>query len=116
MPNRPEIVSPIVVVGAAEDVKIDTKKVDRGRHSVTVRFSGSIAPATDGARVDIQKFRNGTWTTIAHTRSRAASGDKSSYKLRVKLYRSGQFRAVASPTRPELVAGASAPVDIKVRR
>jgi hypothetical protein len=116
MPNRPEVVSPIVFVGAAEDVKIDTKKVDRGRHSVTVRFSGSIEPATDGARVDIQKNRNGTWTTIAHTRSKAASGDRSTYKLRVKLFRSGQFRAVASPTRPELVAGASAPVSIKVRR
>jgi hypothetical protein len=116
MPNRPEIVSPIVIVGAAEQVTTDTKKVERGRNSVTVRFKGSITPATDGARVDIQKFRGGTWVTIAHTRSKAASGDKSSYKLRVKLYRSGQFRVVASPSRPELVAGAGRAIDIKVRR
>jgi hypothetical protein len=116
MPNRPEIVSPIVIVGAAEQVKTDTKKVDRGRHSVTVRFSGSIEPATDGARVDIQKLRNNVWTTIAHTRSKRARGDRSTYKLRVKIYRGGSFRVVASPSRQELVAGAGRTVNIKVNR
>ena len=62
MPSRPEVVSPIVIVGAAIQVKTDTKKVKRGRHSVTVRFKGSVSPATDGARVDVQKLRDGVWT------------------------------------------------------
>ena len=116
MPNRPEIVSPIVIVGAAVQVKTDTKKVDRGRHSITVRFSGSVTPATDGARVDIQKLRNGVWTTIAHTRSKHDSASKSRFKLRVKLFRSGQYRVAAASSRPELVAGAGRAIDIKVRR
>ncbi len=116
MPNRPEVVSPIVIVGAAVQVKTDTKKVDRGRHSVTVRFSGSVTPATDGARVDIQKLRSGVWTTIAHTRAKHSSASKSRFKTRVKLYRSGQYRVVAESAKPELVAGAGRTIDITVRR
>ena len=56
-------------------VRTATKKVKRDRHSVSVRFSGDIRPAADGARVDIQKLRNGVWTTIAHTRAKHASCD-----------------------------------------
>ena len=116
MPAKPEVISPIVVVGAAVQVKTDTKKVDRGRRSVTVRFSGSVTPATDGARVDIQKLRSGVWTTIAHTRAKNASGDRSSFKLRVKLFRGGDFRVVAAPAAAQYVAGVGRTVDITVRR
>jgi hypothetical protein len=116
MPTKPEVVSPIVVVGAAVQVRTDTKKVKRGRHSVTVRFSGTVSPATDGARVDIQKLRAGVWTTIAHTRARHRSSTSSRFKLRVKLFRSGDFRAVASPSQPQYVAGAGRTIDITVRR
>jgi len=117
MPNRPEVVSPIVIVGAAVQVlRTYTKKVDRGRHSVAVRFSGYVGPPTDGARVDIQKLRNGVWTTIAHTRAKHKSSTRSRFKTRVRLYRSGQFRVVAEPSRPELVAGAGRTIDIAVRR
>lgn len=116
MPAKPEVVSPIVVLGAAVQVRTDTKKVDRGRHSVTVRFRGSVSPATDGARVDIQKLRNGTWTTIAHTRSEHDSASRSEFSTRVRLYRSGDFRVVAESARGEYVAGIGRTIDIKVRR
>ncbi len=107
----------VVVAGGGARVTIHGASAPLGSAvSSTVRFSGSISPATDGARVDIQKLRSGVWTTIAHTRSKAAGGDTSHYKLRVKLYRSGQYRVVASPSRPELVAGAGRTVDITVRR
>ncbi len=117
MPNKPEIVSPVVVVGAAVQViRTYTRKVERHRSSVSVRFSGYISPTTDGARVDIQKLRNGVWTTIAHTRAKHKSSTRSSFKTRVRLYRSGDFRVVAESSRPELVAGAGRTIDIKVRR
>jgi hypothetical protein len=116
MPAKPEIVSPIVIVGAAVQLRTYTRKVERHRHSVSVRFSGYVSPRTDGARVNIQKLRGGVWTTIAHTRAKPKSSSRSRFKTRVRIYRSGQFRVLAESARPEYVAGAGRTVDIKVRR
>jgi hypothetical protein len=96
MPQRPEIASPIVIVGAALQVTTRTKKVDRHRHSVSVRFRGDIRPAAAGVRVDIQKLRNNVWTAIAHTRAQHESSSRSSYSTRVRIHRSGQYRVVAN--------------------
>jgi hypothetical protein len=115
MPQRPEIASPIVIVGAALQVTTTAKKVERHRHSVSVRFRGEIRPARAGSRVDIQKLRNGVWTSIAHTRAAHVSSSKSSYSTRVRVYRSGQFRVVAEAT-GDLVSGAGRAIGIKVRR
>jgi hypothetical protein len=116
MPSKPEVTSPIVVLGAAVQVRTDTKKVERHRHSVSVRFRGTVSPATDGARVDIQKLRGGVWTTIAHTRSKHDSATRSEYSTRVRLYRSGEFRVVAESATGAYVAGIGRTVGIKVRR
>ena len=115
MPQRPEITSPIVVVGAALQVTTRTKKVERHRHSASVRFRGDIRPGAAGVRVDIQKLRNNVWTTIAHTRAKDVSSSRSSYSTRVRLHRSGQYRVVAESNGP-LVAGAGRAVRIKVPR
>jgi hypothetical protein len=115
MTQRPDVTSPIVVVGAALQVITDAKKVDRHRHSVTVRFSGSVTPQNDGGRVSIQKFRGGTWVSIDHTRAQDAGSSKSRFKERVRIYRSGLFRAVAE-TEGAYVTGAGRAIDIKVRR
>jgi hypothetical protein len=113
--QRPEVTSPIVVVGAALQVKTSTKKVARNRHSVTVRFRGSVSPQNDGGRVSIQKFRGGTWTEIAHTRAKDAGSSKSRYRTRVRIHRSGQFRVVAE-TEGAYVSGAGRAISIEVRR
>jgi hypothetical protein len=116
MPNKPEVVSPVVVVGAAVQLRTFAKTVERHRHSKSVRFSGYVTPATDGARVNIQKLRNGAWETIAHTRAKHKSAERSRFKTRVRIYRSGQYRVLAESSKPELVAGAGRTVDITVRR
>jgi hypothetical protein len=113
--QRPEVTSPIVVVGAALQVRTDTKKVERHRHSVSVRFRGSVTPQNDGGRVGIQKFRDGTWVEIAHTRAKDAGSSKSTFRTRVRIYRSGLFRAVAE-TEGQYVSGAGRAISIKVRR
>ena len=115
MAQRPEVTSPIVVVGAALQVRTDTKKVARNRHSVTVRFRGSVTPQNDGGRVSIQKFRDGIWTEIAHTRAQDEGSSRSSYSTRVRLFRSGQFRVVAE-TEGAYVSGAGRAISIRVRR
>jgi plastocyanin len=51
-----------------------------------VRISGVVRPARDGRKVQIQKrLRNGKFKTIATTRLHAASGDKSTYSLRLRI-------------------------------
>lgn len=113
--QRPEVTSPIVVVGAALQVTTSARKVARHRHSVSVRFRGTISPQDDGGRVSVQKLRNGSWIEIAHTRARDAGASHSRYRTRVRLFRSGQFRVVAE-TEGQYVSGAGRPISIRVRR
>jgi hypothetical protein len=115
MPQRPEVASPIVLVGAALQVTTRTKKVERHRRSVSVRFRGDIRPAAAGVRVDIQRWFNSTWNTIAHTRAKHVSSSRSSYRTRVRLRHTGRYRVVAVSD-GALVSGAGREVKIRIRR
>jgi hypothetical protein len=94
MPARPDVQSPVVVVLAALQVRTDAKKVKLHRHSVGVRFKGSITPSAAGKQVVIQKNRGGVWTTIASTHAVADGDSRSTYSKRVRIRRSGDFRVV----------------------
>jgi plastocyanin len=51
-----------------------------------VRLFGVVKPARDGRKLQIQKrLRNGKFKTIATTRLHAASGDKSTYSIKLRL-------------------------------
>jgi hypothetical protein len=104
-----------VIVGAALQVTTRTKKVARHRHSVSVRFRGSITPAHAGGRVAIQKFRDGQWVEIAHTVAKDVDSSHSRYRTRVRLFRSGLFRVVAVAD-GQYASGAGRAIPIKVRR
>jgi hypothetical protein len=112
MPARPDITSPIVLVGAGVQVKTDTKKVDQGRRSKKIRFFGSIAPAGDGAKVYIQKLRNGVWTTIASTHARHKSSSRSKFESSVRIYKRGSFRVAADATTGQYSQGAGRTIEI----
>jgi hypothetical protein len=113
--QRPEVASPIVIVGAALQVSTGTKKVARYRHSATVRFRGSVRPANDGGRVSIQKLRDGNWEEIAHTTAKDAGSARSVYRKHVRIHRSGRFRVVAE-TQGQYVSGAGRTIRIRVPR
>lgn len=113
--QRPEVASPIVIVGAALQVITRVRKVERHRHSVSVRFRGSISPAHAGGRVAIQKFRRGQWVEIAHTVAKDDTSSRSTYRTRVRLFRSGLFRVVAVAD-GRYTSGAGRAIPIKVRR
>jgi hypothetical protein len=113
--QRPEVASPIVVVGAKLRVKTLARKVERHRHSVSVRFRGGVLPQNDGGRVSIQKLRDGTWQEIAHTRAKDAGSSKSRFRTRVRIYRSGRFRVVAE-AQGQYVPGTGRTIRIRVRR
>ena len=69
MAQRPEVTSPIVVVGAALQVRTDAKKVARHRHSVSVRFRGSdLAAARRRAREHPEAARRQLVRDRAHGR------------------------------------------------
>jgi hypothetical protein len=90
MPSRPEVVSPVVVLGA--QVKVTTHVRTSGRR---VRFSGSIRPGTDGAEVLIQRRRNGRWLTAGRTFARHSSSTSSRYVKSVRR-RSARFRVLVN--------------------
>jgi plastocyanin len=59
-----------------------------------VRLFGVVKPARDGKKVQIQKrLRNGKFKTIASTRLHAASGDKSTYSIKLRLAKDVVLRA-----------------------
>jgi hypothetical protein len=98
MPQKPEVVSPIVSLGVA--VKLTTHlsshRVTRGAR---VRWSGTVRPAADGARVVFQRKKGKRWVQVSHTFARG-SGKSSRYSKRVRISRGGTYRAVV------LVSGA----------
>jgi hypothetical protein len=95
MPSKPEVVSPIVIVGAA--VRVSTRvRVRRFSRTGIVRLSGQITPAVDGTQVLIQKFSNNVWTTIRTTSARHSSGGKSVYSKSMRQRRHGRYRVIVN--------------------
>jgi hypothetical protein len=84
-----------------------------------VRFHGIVQPAQDGIVVLIQKRRrNGTFATFARTtlkHSNSATG-LSTYSVRKRLGRSGNFRALVQSAGGAVVPGVSVARSIRVTR
>ena len=66
MPERPQIVSPIVAFGVKPYVKckVNKHRVQRGKR---IKFSGSVKPAAAGQQIAFQKWNGDTWVTIGGT-------------------------------------------------
>jgi hypothetical protein len=95
LPDKPSVVSPIVVVSVA--VRISTnlgaKTVRRG-HQLT--FKGSLRPAVDGTPIAIQKLNSKNhWVTIAGTAARHNSSASSVYSKKVTIRSGGKYRVYA---------------------
>ena len=63
------------------------------RRGQRVRFSGFVASKHNGHRVYVQRRRaDGRWITIARTLTRNASGNRSKYSRRVRIFRTALYR------------------------
>jgi hypothetical protein len=63
------------------------------RRGQRVRFYGFVAPKHNGRRVTVQRRRrDGRWTTIARALTRNATGNRSKYSRRVRIYRTALYR------------------------
>jgi hypothetical protein len=63
------------------------------RRGQRVRFSGTVAPAHDGRRVQIQRRSStGAFVTVARPRLRDAGATRSRYVRRIRIRRDGVYR------------------------
>ncbi len=95
MPERPQVVSPIVTVGVKPYVKskVNKKRVKRGKR---IRFSGSVKPAeAGGQQIAIQKWNGDEWVTVGGTTVRSSGNFSKNQKIR----RGGSYRVWTGSTK-----------------
>jgi hypothetical protein len=115
LPDKPSVVSPIVVVSVA--VRISTHL---GAHTVTrghkLTFSGTVKPAVDGTPIAIQKLNSKKhWVTIAGTSTRHSSASQSAYSKKVTISRGGKYRVYAGVTNGMYVPSTGSTVTIHTK-
>jgi hypothetical protein len=93
LPDKPSVVSPIVVVSVQVRVSTRASTLVRKGHKLT--FSGAIAPAVDGTPIAIQKKRGTTWVTITGTAARHNSTSSSRYSKKITIRSGGTYRVYA---------------------
>jgi hypothetical protein len=114
MPAKPEVVSPVVVLGTT--VKVARwLHVRRGERRGRLRFRGRITPAVDGRQILIQKLRrsDGVWYTVGKTVANHAGGTFSRYRKWIRQRKGGRYRVLVNM---DDVHSASSSRSIKVRR
>jgi hypothetical protein len=115
LPDKPSVVSPIVVVSVAVRISthLGTHTVKRG-HDLT--FKGSIRPAVDGTPIAIQKLNSKNhWVTIAGTAARHSSSASSAYSKKVKIRSGGKYRVYAGVTNGMYVPNTGTTVTIHTK-
>jgi hypothetical protein len=115
LPDKPSVVSPIVVVSVA--VRVSTHL---GAHTVhrghKVSFSGTLKPAVDGTPIAIQKLNSKKhWVTIAGTAARHSSSGQSTYSKHVTIRRGGKYRVYAGVTNGMFVPAVGSTVTIHTK-
>jgi hypothetical protein len=110
LPEKPEIVSPVVFVTVPLKVRMSaTRTIRRGKRAT---FKGTVSPNSPGSLVEIQKRFHGTYVTIARTTVRS---DGTHFRRRLKLKRGGTFRAQVTPG-DAYVADVSGTHKVRVKR
>jgi hypothetical protein len=114
LPDKPSVVSPIVVVSVSVLVstRLGTKTVHKG-HKLT--FQGAIRPAVDGTPIAIQKQRNGKWITVAGTVARHNSSASSKYSKHVTIRSGGKYRVYAGVANGSYVPNTGTEVTIHTK-
>jgi hypothetical protein len=116
LPDKPGVVSPIVVVSVSVLVSthLGARTVHRGSK---LTFSGALRPAVDGTPIAIQKQNSkGTWVTVAGTVARHNSSTSSVYSKRVKIRRGGKYRVYAGVTNGSYVPNTGSTFTIHTKK
>jgi hypothetical protein len=95
MPAKPEVVSPIVVLGTTVKVTRHAK-VRRGVRRGRIHFWGTVRSAQGGlVVVVIQKLRKGAWINIGQTTARDTGKGFLRYSGRIRQKHGGRYRVAA---------------------
>jgi len=111
MPQRPDIISPLVLFGVKPYVKskVSKHRVQRGH---LVRFSGKITPRAADQQVAFQKRHNGQWVTVGGDTK--LSGGKFSKNVRIR--RGGTFRVWTGSSAGQYASNVGKKIKIKTFR
>jgi hypothetical protein len=116
LPDKPAVVSPIVVVSVSVRVSthLGTKSVKRGNK---LTFKGSVTPdTTGGTPIAIQKLNSKKhWVTITGTVTRKAGGSAATYSKRVTIRSGGKYRVYAGVTNGSYVPNTGTTVTIHTK-
>jgi hypothetical protein len=112
LPDKPSVVSPIVVVSVQVSVssRVATYRVKKG-HKLTI--SGAIRPAVDGTPLAIQKKNGDHWVTVAGFAARHNSSASSIYSKKITVSRGGTYRVYAGVANGSFVPNTGR--EIKIR-
>jgi hypothetical protein len=104
------VISPTVTetVALAVSMHVRTRRVHQG--SYTMRFTGTVAPAEDGARVSVQRLVGNTWRLVSATSARPGTSGTSSYAITLHRRHGGFFRVNVAPVEGGHVANFSQPM------
>jgi hypothetical protein len=94
LPDKPSVISPIVVVSVAPIVSTHVTKT-HVRKGTRVAFSGTLRPAIDGTPMAVQRRKRGQWVTIAGMAAHHNSSASSTYLKHVRITSSGLYRVYA---------------------
>jgi hypothetical protein len=115
LPDKPSVVSPIVVISVQPKVSthVTTTRVTRGGR---LTFSGTITPALDGTPIAIQKLSKGHWVTVAGTVAHHRSASSSAYKKRIRIRRGGTYRVYVGVVNGQYVPNTGREIKIRTHR
>lgn len=103
--SKPSVMSPTVIENVALETTLRVRHLHRGRHRI--RFRGRVIPARIGNPVLIQRRTRRGWATVAFTLTRARTATFSGFSRRLRLHRSGHYRAVVKTTGGDYADGTS---------
>ena len=112
--SKPAVTSPIIVENVALAATLRVRRLHGGRRRV--RFTGHVVPARVGNAVLIQRRTRRGWATVGVGLTRAKTATYSRFSRRLRLRRTGIYRAVVRTTGGDYVDGASRSVRVSPRR
>jgi hypothetical protein len=116
LPDKPGVVSPVVLLQALARVRTDVK-TKRYPRSKRVRFTGTVTPAVDGEQMQVQRLVGGTWEVVRTMRAKHRKGGTSSRFRKTMLIReTGRYRIFANIASGAYTSSAGREVKVKFHR